>query len=813
MLKSNEGVFKVLSEAISEGIVIVDKNQVIVALNSAAETMFDYPKDELLNKSLDRLIPGRFHKNHTKYFETFFKHGEKRSMGEDRILYGLKKNDRTFPIEVSLNPFSVKEDTYVMALIIDISKRVEIEKSLHIKSQALQFANNGIIITDALQNNYPIIYANTAFETLSGYSLEEILGQKSRFLRAHDKDQKSIKKIEIALKKGESTHVVLRNYRKDGSMFWNDLQITPIINNLGVVSHFIEIQNNITARKIAQETQAHLATILDESLNEIYVFDSKTFKFLSANYGALKNLDYSLEELKSMTPMDIKLDVNLSQFEKRIDGLLKRKIEKLDFETTHKRRDGTTYPVEVHLQMSNVEDNEVFVAVTLDISERKKQEAFKVRQNHILESIALDAPLHTILNDVVGLIEAQSEDTFVSLLLLDADRQNLQAIVAPSLPDRYGINIQGLLTNKYLDAGKAQNFLKEENIVSDIENNQLWESYKDLVLPLGLKSSWTIPIVSSKNNVLGVFAIYRKECQDFSDLNKQVLSVGNKLAGIAIEKDLTNRYIENTQKHLENYAKDLKEQVEEQTQELQDALKNEKELNELKTKFLSLVSHEFKTPLSGILTSAMLLRKYTMVDQQDKRDKHINTITNIVNNLNNILNDFLSVEKLESGRVSYHFKTFKLSKVLNEVVYNANMLLKDGQKIKYPENIDELSMLQDERVLELTLSNIIHNAIKYSSENSNIAIEVIQDVNETVFKIKDEGVGIPEADQKNIFNRYFRAENVLTIQGTGIGLNIVRGHIENLGGRIYFTSTEGVGSVFTITLPNKLQNRTNFNLI
>lgn len=811
MLKSNQDVFEILSEAISEGIVIVDKNQDIVALNSTAETIFGYPKGELLSQSLNSLIPVHFHTNHAQYFKTFFKHGEKRSMGEDRVLHGLKKDGNTFPIEVGLNPFTIEGEAYVMALVIDISKRVDIEKSLHIKSQALQFASNGIVITDALQKDHPIIYANIAFEILSGYSQEEILNQNCRFLQAHDKDQKSIKKIGAALKKGKSSHAVLRNYRKDGSMFWNELKITPIKNNLGVITHYVGIQNDITERKLAKENQVHLATILDESLNEIYVFDAKSLKFLNANYGALKNLDYTLEELKTMTPVDIKPDVTLSQFNEWIDGLVTGKVEKLEFETRHIRRDGTIYPVEVHLQMSNFEDKEVFVAVILDISERKKQDSFKARQNHILEAIVLDMPLQTILNDVVCLIEAQCQNVFISLLLLNQDKQNLQILVAPNLPESYSKSIQDLLINEYIDANEAESFLKKEIMVSDIENHESWKDYKHLVLPLGLKSCWTIPIVSSKNNVLGVFAIYRKEKQDFSDLNKQVLDVGNKLAGIAIEKHFTKRYIENTQKQLENYARDLKEQVEEQTQELQEALKNEKELNELKTKFLSLVSHEFKTPLSGILTSAMLLKKYTLVDQQDKRDKHINTISNIVNNLNNILNDFLSVEKLEAGRVSYHYKTFKLSKVLNEVVYNANMLLKDGQKIKYPENIDELSMFQDERVLDLTLSNIIHNAIKYSPENSNIYIEITQDDFITTFQIRDEGVGIPETDQKNIFNRYFRAENVLTVQGTGIGLNIVKSHIENLGGSISFTSKQNLGSIFTITLPNKPLNETSIN--
>jgi len=218
-----------------------------------------------------------------------------------------------------------------------------------------------------------------------------------------------------------------------------------------------------------------------------------------------------------------------------------------------------------------------------------------------------------------------------------------------------------------------------------------------------------------------------------------------------------------------------------------------------------MVSHEFKTPLTGILTSTILLNKYKLTEQQKKREKHINTITDTVQYLNNILNDFLSVEKLEKGKINYKFTTFKLSKVLNEVIYNANMLLKDGQQINYPEDIDNISLHQDEKILELALSNIIYNAIKYSSENTVIDIDISQNKNTTIFKISDNGIGIPKKDQKNIFNRYFRAENALNMQGTGIGLNIVKDHLENLNGTIAFESKEHKGSTFTIELLNQAQ--------
>ncbi|SFJ33074.1 PAS domain-containing sensor histidine kinase [Olleya namhaensis] len=271
-------------------------------------------------------------------------------------------------------------------------------------------------------------------------------------------------------------------------------------------------------------------------------------------------------------------------------------------------------------------------------------------------------------------------------------------------------------------------------------------------------------------------------------------NVADKKYVMALVIDITER---------KNYTDKLEKTVEERTKQLREALETEKELNDLKTKFLSLVSHEFKTPLTGILTSSMLLSKYKLAEQQDKRDKHINTINSKVQYLNNILNDFLSVEKLESGKVNYKFTEFRLSKVVNEVVYNANMLLKEGQKIKYPENIDDISLILDEKTIELALSNLVHNAIKYSPENTTIELQVNQDKTHTTFKIIDNGIGIPKNDQKNIFNRYFRAENALLDQGTGIGLNIVKTHLENLGGSISFESIENSGSTFTIIIPNK----------
>jgi len=364
----------------------------------------------------------------------------------------------------------------------------------------------------------------------------------------------------------------------------------------------------------------------------------------------------------------------------------------------------------------------------------------------------------------------------------ELNNQNLSVLI----PKRYAIHHNSHF-NLFLKNKKIRKIEHSLNLFGITKKN------KEFPLEIGLNPF----TVNDETFVIALIIDVTKR----KETEKQIRDLN-----INLEKKITERTVQlnNTIKQLKelniNYKREISKRLENE-HKIKIALKKEIELNELKTKFLSLVSHEFKTPLSGILTSAMLIGKYNLNEHQDKREKHIQTITSKVNYLDNILNDFLSIERLESNNTNYKFNTFNLSKIVNEVIYNANMLLKSGQKINMPNNTDEYILYQDEKFLELALSNVVYNAIKYSPQNTTIDLEIFKNQQKIVFKVTDQGVGIPEKEQKFIFNRYFRAENVLNEQGTGIGLNIVKSHLENLGGTIYFSSEENKGSVFTFELP------------
>lgn len=622
MFRQFEDISNTLLETISEGVVIVDNHQKIVQVNTSTEKIFGYKNEELISKDLNILLPSHYHKSLSVNFKELLKAKTKIRISDSKNIFGLKKDGSIIHIEVELNPFTVYNKTFILAMIKDISEQKEIEKNLMIKSRALESASSGIVITDALKHDNPIIYFNAAFKNLTGYNADEILNNNCRFLHGEDRDQKPLELIRIAIKNGESCQALLRNYKKDGTLFWNDLYIIPISDENGLVTNFIGILNDVTDKKHKDEERHHLTEIFDESLNEIHVFDAKTLKFIKLNNSAQKTLGYTVDELTNMTPIDITPYKDEVEFRSTIDVLLKKNVEKLVVESIHKRKDGTEYPVETHLQLSKLGERDVFVAIILDITERK------------------------------------------------------------------------------------------------------------------------------------------------------------------------------------NYTNKLEKIVQERTKQLKHALGKEIEINQLKTKFLSLLSHEFKTPLSAILSSALLLSKYQLTQQQDRRNKHIKTITDKAQLLNNILNGFLSIEKFDSGDLSYRFNNFKISEIVDEVIYNARMLIKDGQQIKYTEKTEGLSLYQDEKIIELILSNLLHNAIKYSPENSSIYLDIDQNDEHTTFTINDAGIGIPEMAQNKIFDRYFRAENVMGTEGTGVGLNIVKSHLDNLKGNIYFESKENVGTKFIVTIPN-----------
>jgi PAS domain S-box-containing protein len=245
--------------------------------------------------------------------------------------------------------------------------------------------------------------------------------------------------------------------------------------------------------------------------------------------------------------------------------------------------------------------------------------------------------------------------------------------------------------------------------------------------------------------------------------------------------------------------KEALQKLEQSQEELSAALDKEKQLNEIKSRFVSMASHEFRTPLSTVLSSASLLSKYTLADEQDKRNRHIDKIKGSVKHLNEILEDFLSLGKLDEGKVQSYANEFNLRECILDVVDEMKPLLKKGQFIDQYYDGDAI-IFSDKKLVRNIVINLLSNAIKFSNEGDRIAIYSTINNGKVVIKIEDKGIGIGEQDQEHLFSSFFRAANATNIQGTGLGLHIVKRYTDLLGGSVALSSRLNEGTVVTISI-------------
>jgi PAS domain S-box-containing protein len=281
------------------------------------------------------------------------------------------------------------------------------------------------------------------------------------------------------------------------------------------------------------------------------------------------------------------------------------------------------------------------------------------------------------------------------------------------------------------------------------------------------------------------------------------------------ELRMTNEKLKKTSFKLSRLNQELEKKVEERTLELAEmvrkltkskkevdmALEKEKELNNLKSRFISTASHEFRTPLATIMSSVALTGKYAENLEKEKMMKHIERVKNSVNHLTDILNDFLSLDKLEEGAVKAHPENMHVDALVNQVIEEIRSIAKAGQQITYKglKKNDEIYI--DGKILRNVMVNLISNAIKYSNENSLIEVMAKSDGHFLWMDIKDQGIGIPLEDQQHIFDRFYRANNIGNMQGTGLGLNIVKKYIEVMSGDISFKSKPNKGTTFSFKIP------------
>ncbi|MEC4892655.1 MAG: PAS domain S-box protein [Oscillatoria sp. PMC 1051.18] len=559
--------------------------------------------------------------------------------------------------KLAVNPVDNKQVTEITSRRVAENKhlpRREIKQMLRLYDRALSATSNGIVIADAQQPDYPLIYCNPAFEKLTGYSKEEVLGFNCRFLQGVDSDPEVIEEIRSCLEQKKDCAVVVKNYRKDGTPFWNELTISPVRDSKGRVTHFIGVQNDITQRKLAEEALQKANQELEQRVEE------RTAALQQAN-----------EMLKK------------------------------------------------------------------EIAERKRVEA--------------------ALRESEARFRAIFERAAIGIALIDMDGRPV--VSNPALQKMLG----------YSSAELGSMTFAEFTHPNDVTNDS--EEYQQLV-------------TGNREHYQKSKRYYRKD---------RKLVWGN--LSISLVRDSKGK---------PQFAVGMVENITKRKQAevaLHKALVKEKELGELKSKIISITSHEFRTPLTTILSSAELLENYSQEWNEAKKLKHIQRIKMTVSQMTRVLDDVLLLGKAEAGKLKFTPQPLDLVSFCYQAIEELRLGIGSRHLLNFFFDQKCEPALIDEKLLRYILSNLFSNAVKYSPEGSTINFELACNDRWVVLRVQDRGIGIPQEDLDRLFESFHRARNVGNIQGSGLGLAIAKNCVDLHEGKIALESQVGVGTTVTVSLP------------
>lgn len=655
-LRESEERFANIIGMAGEAIITADHEYRIVLFNQEAERIFGYTAAEVMQQSLELLIPGDRVELHRRHASAFAESPRAAPLTRlRRNLAGRRKDGSEFPAEGSISKSMAHGKVVFTVILRDISERrrmeeeiqrlnqdlerrvaertaqleaanQELEKEIAERKQAeehlvlleraVESSANGIVISDAAQPDNPVIFVNRAYEQITGYNKEEALGRNGRYLQGEDLDQAGIQRLRAAISEGRECHVVMRNYRKDGSLFWNELHVSPVRDSSGSVTHYVGVQNDITELKLTEEA----VRASEERFRQLADNVREVFWVVRPDWSEFLYVNPAYEEMWGRT----------------CESLYREPLSFLD-----------------------------------------------------------------------GIHPADSEKM--------ADWMQQQRVDKPA-------------------------FAEHRIMRSDGSIGWIW--------------SRAFPVRDSSGEVYRV---------------------------VGLSEDVTER------KRAE--------------EELRKALAKEKDLNELKSRFISMTSHEFRTPLSTILSSTELLQHYNHKLSDDKKRDHLSRILSAVRNLTQMLDDVLILGKAEAGKLEVNPEPLDLVRFCRDLVDEMQLIAGDKFAIEFAADAEPPDAHLDPKLLRQILSNLLSNAIKYSPHGGRIHFDLRRDDGQVTFSIQDQGIGIPSEEQERMFETFHRARNVGNISGTGLGLTIVKRSVDLCGGNIRFDSAVGAGTTFNVSLP------------
>ncbi len=721
-----------------------------------------------------------------------------------------------------------------------------VTQGINLLARALASSREGIVITDPSLPDNPIIYANPAFEQITGYDLDELLGKNCRDLQREDRQQPVIKDLRRAVAEGKPFQGVLRNYRKDGSLFWNELSISPVHDEQGRLTHFIGFMNDITHRKYAEEslksayidmeTQVEERTAQLQKANDALresesrfrrlvesniigvIFLNRQGVVLEANEAFLSLLSLPKEALQELNWQSLMVDPTQNFWEEA--------LEKLD-------ADGTFPPNELRVRSTQGETVDVLVGGAFLNGEKKFIVSFVLDhrpQKGFERALQQSLCRERLMRRVLGIIN----QTFGLEKILESIQRELglfcqvdRCFVICYVPQGGNTYHLQLARSSYHASDEIRPVLQEHLPLQDIH-------FEEGPLPLNAKKVYICASTPQEylEQVLQLMEEYRFTTNQYTDeslqerlmnfvekyqikalLSHEISYRGVPYGAVVFHQCRENRvWTPEEVELLQGVATHLGVAFYEETLSHQQTVKKEEaeQANRRKDLFLAQMSHEIRTPLNVIIGYSDMLAKGIPGPLNDKQAKYMHNITTSGHHLLKMVNDLLDVSRIAAGRMTLQFETVDMLALMEELQEAAQAMAADKQIQLIFSVPPDIGTIQADPVrLRQIFLNLVVNAIKFNQPEGRVEVSISRSEDGCWLRVdvRDTGVGIAPHELETLFEAFHQLEKTASTSqgGVGLGLALTKHLVELHGGTISVESEPDVGTTICFSLPQCME--------
>ncbi len=726
----------------------------IVNANKAFYEITGLTPDEVINQTTVSLKIWDDEKNRNRFVE-ILKH---KGFVKNYRAFLHKKNGEKIIGLISAKILDLEHQDYMLAITHDITEIVEVEEQLRRDEQLLNSIMNspeGLIVF-ALDSDFRYLYFSDRHKNI----MQQIFGTNAKIEKGvnildiihSEANKERLKQNFKRVLSGENFVIEEEFGAGKNKQVWEN-HYAPIKNDNGEIIGITVFVIDITLRKKAESEISILFQVVEQTPVSVVITDlAGNIEYVNPYFTKITG--YEKEEIIGENPRILKSGKHSKEFYEKLWGKITNK-QVWSGEFINKRKDGTLYWEEAVITPIVDKNGDIikYSAMKTDITERKKIEAELQKYREDLEKIVAERTKQ--LNESLETFRALTENSLDAILRFDKDGRFLYA--NPNLLRITRLKEEDIIGKTYKDLAFSEKFVQEwDDTMEQIFVHKKNKRVEMHVPKFNLWIDWLIVPEIDENGVV--------------------------VAGMASGRDIS--------------------QIKKIEQELERMLQKEKEINELKTQFISMVSHEFRTPLTSIFSSIDLLEMFDDKWSREKKKKQFEQMRASIQRLTEMLNNVLQISRMERGKLELNFEPTDIQKFTSSFMEEVNQILTPKHTFTKKIELKNKTYNLPVDTLRTIVLNIISNAVKYSPDGGNIQLEVKEKIeNELEIIISDEGIGIDEKDLDKIFTEFYRAKNVMHIQGTGLGLAIVKSLVDKLNGKISVKSEVGKGTTFYITIP------------